>query len=163
MAQQLLGLNVILAQTMLFTLTNLFAIAITSLLFSENLKTKRTETLLTTEVETCSKCHSLEQLLIIEKSRKKKRHHDGFDESSVSSCDVKTKKSNKAGKQRNQDIDLLCGKINDFMIAKDQERNVVENINEKLKQYEKEVLNLRDQLREKDETFLRHQYEDNIR
>ena len=49
------------------------------------------------------------------------------------------------------------------MIAKDQERNVVENINEKLKQYEKEVLSLRDQLREKDETFLRHQYEDNIR
>ena len=90
-------------------------------------------------------------------------HLDGLYESSVSSCDVKTKKSNKAGKQRNQDIDFLCGKINDFMIAKDQERNVVENINEKLKQYEKEVLNLRDQLREKDETFLRHQYEDNIR
>ena len=58
---------------------------------------------------------------------------------------------------------MLCGKINEFMLAKDQEKNVIENMKDKLKHYEEEVIDLRNKLREKDEHFIRQQYEENIK
>ena len=58
---------------------------------------------------------------------------------------------------------MLCGKINEFMMAKDQEKNVIENMKDKLKHYEEEVIDLRNKLREKDEHFMRQQYEENIK
>merc|ERR1711976_584182 len=48
------------------------------------------------------------------------------------------------------------------MIAKDQEKSVIENMKERLKHYE-EVIDLRNKLREKDEHFMRQQYEENIK
>ena len=49
------------------------------------------------------------------------------------------------------------------MMAKDQEKNVIENMKDKLKHYEEEVIDLRNKLREKDEHFMRQQYEENIK
>ena len=112
----------------------------------------------------------MEQLLSIEKARagSKKRYED-LDESSLSSSSkdikIKTKSKNKDSTvdKQNREIEMLCGKINEFMMAKDQEKNVIENMKDKLKHYEEEVIDLRNKLREKDEHFMRQQYEENIK
>ena len=49
------------------------------------------------------------------------------------------------------------------MIAKDQEKNVIENMRDRLNHYEEEVIDLRIKLREKDEHFMRQQYEEKIK
>ena len=98
----------------------------------------------------------------------KKRYED-LDESSLSSSSkdvkIKTKSKNKDSTvdKQNREIEMLCGKINEFMMAKDQEKNVIENMKDKLKHYEEEVIDLRNKLREKDEHFMRQQYEENIK
>ena len=112
----------------------------------------------------------MEQLLSIERARagSQKRYED-LDESSLSSSSkdvkIKTKSKNKDSTvdKQNQEIERLCGKINEFMIAKDQEKSVIENMKDKLKHYEEEVIDLRNKLREKDEHFMRQQYEENIK
>ena len=136
----------------------------------DNFKTKRKETLIKEEDKNCNNCRSLEQLLSIEKARagSKKRYED-LDESSLSSSSkdvkIKTKSKNKDStvEKQNREIEMLCGKINEFMMAKDQEKNVIENMKDKLKHYEEEVIDLRNKLREKDEHFMRQQYEENIK
>ena len=114
----------------------------------------------------------MEQLLSIERARtgSKKRYED-LDESSLSSSSkdvkIKTKSKNKDSTatvdKQNQEIKMLFGKINEFLIAKDQEKNIIENMKDKLKHYEEEVIDLRNKLREKDEHFMRQQYEENIK
>lgn len=102
-----------------------------------------------------------------EKKFFRKRHHKELEESSITSSTrdlkIETEKKESTGTKQNQDLKTLCVKINEFMIAKDQEKNVIENMKERLKQSEDEVIELRKKLREKDEHFLRKQYEDNIR
>lgn len=58
---------------------------------------------------------------------------------------------------------MLCAKINDYMIAKDQEKNLIDNMKDQLKHNEEEVNDLRNKLREKDEHFMRQQYQENIK
>ena len=133
--------------------------------FPDNFKSKRKETLATASEDNCNKCQNLEQLLSIERARAGAKLHEDLEESSMCSSgkDVKIKtKSNNVSKQ-SQEIEILCGKINDFMIAKDQEKNLIENMKEQLKHYESEVNDLRDKLREKDEHLMRQQYEDSIK
>ena len=135
--------------------------------FPDNFKTKRKETLATAPEDNCNKCTNLEQLLSIERTRAGAKLHEDLEESSICSSrkDVKIKtKSNKQNvNKQNHEVEMLCGKINDFMIAKDQEKNLIENMKEQLKHYESEVIELRDKLREKDEHLMRQQYEDSIK
>ena len=114
----------------------------------------------------------MEQLLSIERARagSQKRYED-LDESLLSSSSkdvkIKTKSKNKDSTatidKQNQEIERLCGKINEFMIAKDQEKNVIENMRDRLNHYEEEIIDLRNKLREKDEHFMRQQYEEKIK
>ena len=135
--------------------------------FPDNFKTKRKETLAPATEENCNKCTNLEELLTIERTRAAVKTHEDIGESSMctSSKDVKIKTTSNIHNvnKQNHEVEMLCGKINDFMIAKDQEKNLIENMKEQLKHYESEVIDLRDKLREKDEHLMRQQYEDSIK
>ena len=95
--------------------------------------------------------------------------------SSVSFCEAKTKtsrrKSNKTKDlsesiivaKQNENFENLFKKIDEFLVIKEKERSNVENQDSKLKQYEEEIVQLKIQMRDKEEEFKRHQYEENIR
>ena len=134
--------------------------------FPDDFKTRRKDTFTTAE-DNCNKCRGLEQLLSNEervRAGSKKRHEDQ-DESSISSSsnDVKRKTKSNNEKKNNPEIEMLCSKINDYIIAKDQEKNIIDNLKEQLKHNEGEVNDLRNKLREKDEHFMRQQYQENIK
>ena len=95
--------------------------------------------------------------------------------SSVSFCEAKTKtsrrKSNKTKDlsesiivaKQNENFENLFKKIDEFLVIKEKERSNVENQDSKLKQYEEEIVQLKIQMRDKEEEFKRHQYEENIK
>ena len=95
--------------------------------------------------------------------------------SSVSFCEAKTKtsrrKSNKTKDlsesiivaKQNENFENLFKKIDEFLVIKEKERSNVENQDSKLKQYEEEIVRLKIQMRDKEEEFKRHQYEENIK
>ena len=95
--------------------------------------------------------------------------------SSVSFCEAKTKtsrrKSNKTKDlsdsiivaKQNENFENLFKKIDEFLVIKEKERSNVENQDSKLKQYEEEIIRLKIQMRDKEEEFKRHQYEENIK
>lgn len=135
--------------------------------FPDDFKTRRKDTLTIAE-DNCNKCRGLEQQLLSIEERvragSQKRHEDQ-DESSISSSsgDVKIKTKSNKEKKNNPEIEMLCAKINDYMIAKDQEKNLIDNMKDQLKHNEEEVNDLRNKLREKDEHFMRQQYQENIK
>ena len=95
--------------------------------------------------------------------------------SSDSFCEAKTKtsrrKSNKTKDlsesivvaKQNENFENLFKKIDEFLVIKEKERSNVENQDSKLKQYEEEIVRLKIQMRDKEEEFKRHQYEENIK
>lgn len=133
--------------------------------FPDDFKTRRKDTFTTAE-DNCNKCRGLEQLLSVkQRVTCSKNRHEDQDESSISSSsnDVKRKTKSNNEKKNNPEIEMLCSKINDYIIAKDQEKNIIDNLKEQLKHNEEEVNDLRNKLREKDEHFMRQQYQENIK
>ena len=65
--------------------------------------------------------------------------------------------------KQNENFENLFKKIDEFLVIKEKERSNVENQDSKLKQYEEEIVQLKIQMRDKEEEFKRHQYEENIK
>ena len=132
--------------------------------FPDDFKTRRKDTFTTAE-DNCNKCRGLEQLLSVkQRVTCSKNRHEDQDESSISSSSNDVKRKTKSNNEKNNpEIEMLCSKINDYIIAKDQEKNVIDNLKEQLKHNEEEVNDLRNKLREKDEHFMRQQYQENIK
>ena len=132
--------------------------------FPDDFKTRRKDTFTTAE-DNCNRCRGLEQLLSVkQRVTCSKNRHEDQDESSISSSSNDVKRKTKSNNEKNNpEIEMLCSKINDYIIAKDQEKNVIDNLKEQLKHNEEEVNDLRNKLREKDEHFMRQQYQENIK
>ena len=132
--------------------------------FPDDFKTRRKDTFTTAE-DNCNRCRGLEQLLSVkQRVTCSKNRHEDQDESSISSSSNDVKRKTKSNNEKNNpEIEMLCSKINDYIIAKDQEKNIIDNLKEQLKHNEEEVNDLRNKLREKDEHFMRQQYQENIK
>ena len=132
--------------------------------FPDDFKTRRKDTFTTAE-DNCNKCRGLEQLLSVkQRVTCSKNRHEDQDESSISSSSNDVKRKTKSNNEKNNpEIEMLCSKINDYIIAKDQEKNIIDKLKEQLKHNEEEVNDLRNKLREKDEHFMRQQYQENIK
>ena len=117
--------------------------------FPDDFKTRRKDTFTTAE-DNCNKCRGLEQLLSVkQRVTCSKNRHEDQDESSISSSSNDVKRKTKSNNEKNNpEIEMLCSKINDYIIAKDQEKNVIDNLKEQLKHNEEEVNDLRNRLRE---------------
>lgn len=116
--------------------------------------------------QSCNKCLYLESSLQKLQDKRMANDEDSLSLESSVSVSVNKEKLSRRSKSRNEsrkDVEKLCQKIEELVTSKDRHNSDVANMENKMKQYEQEIERLKIEMKQREEAFKVHQYEENIK
>lgn len=119
-----------------------------------------------TKDQSCNKCLYLESSLQKLQDKRMANDEDSLSLESSVSVSVNKEKLSRKSKSRNEsskDVEKLCQKIEELVTSKDRHYSDVANMENKMKQYEQEIERLKIEMKQREEAFKVHQYEENIK